>query len=67
MRAAPLRNAPHQVVDHKGRGRADRDALTPLMESGVIVERGTHAALLERQGRYAQMWTMQQIEAAPVL
>jgi ATP-binding cassette subfamily B protein len=33
----------------------------------VIVERGTHAALLERQGRYAQMWTMQQIEAAPVL
>lgn len=38
-----------------------------VMESGVIVERGTHAALLERQGRYAQMWTMQQIEAAPVL
>ncbi|HEY9223953.1 MAG TPA: ABC transporter ATP-binding protein/permease [Variovorax sp.] len=38
-----------------------------VLESGVIVERGTHAALLERQGRYAQMWTMQQIEAAPVL
>ena len=24
-------------------------------------------ALLERQGRYAQMWTLQQIEAAPAL
>ncbi|MGJ7519716.1 ABCB family ABC transporter ATP-binding protein/permease [Variovorax sp. LT1P1] len=38
-----------------------------VMEGGVIVERGTHAALLERQGRYAQMWTLQQIEAAPAL
>ena len=28
---------------------------------------GTHAALIERQGRYAQMWTLQQIEAAPAL
>jgi ATP-binding cassette subfamily B protein len=38
-----------------------------VLESGVVVERGTHAALLERQGRYAQMWAMQKIEAAPVL
>lgn len=38
-----------------------------VMEGGVIVERGTHGALLERQGRYAQMWTLQQIEAAPAL
>ncbi|MGJ7488861.1 ABCB family ABC transporter ATP-binding protein/permease [Variovorax sp. ZT4R33] len=38
-----------------------------VLESGVIVERGTHAALLAQQGRYAQMWAMQKIEAAPVL
>ncbi len=38
-----------------------------VLESGVVVERGTHAALLARQGRYAQMWAMQKIEAAPVL
>ncbi|MDP9901612.1 ABCB family ABC transporter ATP-binding protein/permease [Variovorax ginsengisoli] len=38
-----------------------------VLESGVIVERGTHAALLERQGRYAQMWAMQKSEAVPLL
>ena len=38
-----------------------------VLEGGEIVERGTHAALLDRQGRYAQMWTMQQIEAVPAL
>jgi ATP-binding cassette subfamily B protein len=39
-----------------------------VLESGVIVERGTHAQLLARDGRYAQMWALQQIEAAePVL
>ncbi|VTU17766.1 Lipid A export ATP-binding/permease protein MsbA [Variovorax sp. PBL-H6] len=39
-----------------------------VLESGVIVERGTHAQLLARDARYAQMWALQQIEAAePVL
>jgi len=38
-----------------------------VLESGVIVERGTHADLLERKGKYAQMWTLQKIEAAPVV
>jgi ATP-binding cassette subfamily B protein len=38
-----------------------------VLESGVIVERGTHAELLARQARYAQMWAMQKIEAQPVL
>ncbi|MBB1604474.1 ABC transporter ATP-binding protein/permease [Variovorax sp. UMC13] len=37
-----------------------------VLEAGVIVERGTHADLLARQGRYAQMWALQKIEAAPV-
>jgi ATP-binding cassette, subfamily B, heavy metal transporter len=31
-----------------------------VMESGRIVERGTHAELLERNGRYAEMWRLQQ-------
>jgi ATP-binding cassette subfamily B protein len=39
-----------------------------VLEGGVIVERGTHAQLLARDARYAQMWALQQIEAAePVL
>jgi ATP-binding cassette subfamily B protein len=38
-----------------------------VLENGVIVERGTHAELLERRGKYAHMWTLQKSEAAPVL
>jgi len=38
-----------------------------VLESGVIVERGTHAELLARQGRYAQMWALQKSEAVPML
>ncbi|TSD55074.1 ABC transporter ATP-binding protein/permease [Variovorax sp. KBS0712] len=38
-----------------------------VLESGVIVERGTHANLLAQQGRYAQMWALQKSEAVPML
>ncbi len=31
-----------------------------VMDSGRILERGTHAALLAMNGRYAQMWALQQ-------
>ena len=31
-----------------------------VMDAGQIVERGTHAQLLVAQGRYAQMWALQQ-------
>ncbi|KQU86907.1 metal ABC transporter permease [Variovorax sp. Root318D1] len=38
-----------------------------VLEAGVIVERGTHAELLAKQGRYAQMWTLQKSEATPLM
>ncbi|HJV63506.1 MAG TPA: ABC transporter ATP-binding protein/permease [Albitalea sp.] len=31
-----------------------------VMEQGRIIERGTHAELLARNGRYAEMWRLQQ-------
>ena len=31
-----------------------------VMDAGRIIERGTHAQLLAQQGRYAQMWALQQ-------
>ena len=31
-----------------------------VMDAGRIIERGTHAQLLALQGRYAQMWALQQ-------
>ena len=31
-----------------------------VMDNGRIVERGTHQALLQQQGRYADMWALQQ-------
>jgi ABC-type transport system involved in Fe-S cluster assembly fused permease/ATPase subunit len=31
-----------------------------VMEAGHIIERGNHAELLARQGRYASMWALQQ-------
>jgi ATP-binding cassette subfamily B protein len=33
-----------------------------VLEAGRIVERGRHAELLERQGLYAQMWSLQRQE-----
>ena len=33
-----------------------------VMDSGRIVERGTHAELLASDGHYAQMWRLQQRE-----
>ena len=30
-----------------------------VLENGVIVEVGTHTALLEKQGRYASLWQRQ--------
>jgi len=38
-----------------------------VLESGVVVERGTHAELLAARGRYAQMWALQKSEATPLM
>jgi ATP-binding cassette, subfamily B, heavy metal transporter len=35
-----------------------------VMDAGRIVERGTHLQLLVREGRYAQMWQLQQQQGA---
>ena len=35
-----------------------------VLDQGRIVERGTHRALLDQEGAYAQMWALQQQEEA---
>ena len=34
-----------------------------VLDQGRIVERGTHAHLLDRKGAYARMWALQQQQA----
>lgn len=50
------------VIAHRLSTVTDADEII-VMDAGRIVERGTHAALLARDGRYAEMWTLQQAEA----
>jgi ABC-type transport system involved in Fe-S cluster assembly fused permease/ATPase subunit len=49
------------VIAHRLSTIVDADQIL-VMEHGRIVERGTHRALLEREGIYAQMWALQQRE-----
>ncbi len=49
------------VIAHRLSTVIDADEIL-VMEQGRIVERGNHAALLEKDGLYAQMWALQQQE-----
>ncbi|MDM0067779.1 ABC transporter ATP-binding protein/permease [Variovorax sp. J31P207] len=60
------RNKTTLVIAHRLSTVVDAHEIL-VLESGVIVERGTHAQLLESQGKYAQMWRLQKLEAEPVL
>jgi ATP-binding cassette subfamily B protein len=47
------------VIAHRLSTVMDADQILVLAQ-GRIVERGTHAQLLEAKGEYARMWALQQ-------
>jgi ATP-binding cassette, subfamily B, heavy metal transporter len=49
------------VIAHRLSTVVDADEII-VLEQGRVAERGTHAALLEQHGLYAEMWTRQQAE-----
>jgi ATP-binding cassette, subfamily B, heavy metal transporter len=51
------------VIAHRLSTVMDADQIL-VLDQGRIVERGTHRALLERDGAYAQMWALQLQEEA---
>jgi ATP-binding cassette, subfamily B, heavy metal transporter len=50
------------VIAHRLSTVMDADQLL-VLSHGRIVERGTHAQLLDAQGEYARMWALQQEES----
>jgi ABC-type transport system involved in Fe-S cluster assembly fused permease/ATPase subunit len=53
------RNKTALVIAHRLSTVVDAHEIL-VMEAGRIVERGSHASLLARSGRYAQMWRLQE-------
>jgi ATP-binding cassette, subfamily B, heavy metal transporter len=49
------------VIAHRLSTIVDADKIV-VLENGRVVEQGNHGELLKLQGRYAQMWAMQQQE-----
>lgn len=47
------------VIAHRLSTIIDTDSIL-VLEKGRVIERGTHRELLEANGRYADMWRMQQ-------
>ena len=52
------------IIAHRLSTVVDADEIV-VMDEGCVVERGTHAALLRADGRYAAMWRLQQRESTP--
>ena len=57
--ASAAQNKTTLVIAHRLSTVVDAHEIL-VMDAGQIVERGTHAQLLAVQGRYAQMWALQQ-------
>jgi ATP-binding cassette subfamily B protein len=51
------------TIAHRLSTIAEADQII-VLESGEVIERGTHDELLARNGRYAQLWHRQQVEEA---
>jgi ATP-binding cassette subfamily B protein len=49
------------VIAHRLSTVVDADEII-VLQGGQVVERGSHAALLERDGLYARMWELQAVE-----
>jgi ATP-binding cassette subfamily B protein len=50
------------VIAHRLSTIVDADQIV-VLDAGRVAERGTHAALLAKNGLYAEMWTRQQAES----
>jgi len=59
------RNKTTLVIAHRLSTVVDAHEIL-VMEAGRIIERGTHAQLLARRGRYASMWALQQSDGDAV-
>ncbi len=57
--ASAAQNKTTLVIAHRLSTVVDAHEIL-VLDAGQIVERGTHAQLLTAQGRYAQMWALQQ-------
>lgn len=53
------RNRSTLIIAHRLSTIVDADEII-VLEKGRVVERGSHAQLLEQDGRYAHMWSLQQ-------
>jgi ATP-binding cassette subfamily B protein len=58
-------NKPTLVIAHRLSTVVDAHEIV-VLDSGRIIERGTHAQLLATNGRYAQMWALQQSQEEQV-